>query len=484
MNIALLGPPGAGKGTQAVRLRARFGLLHLSTGDLLRENLAARNALGLLARKYMDRGELVPDEVVEAMIEERLLAIPANQGVLFDGFPRTPEQATFLDELMQRSGRRLDAAIYLELGEADVLRRLEGRLVCTACQATYHKQALPPAKTGVCDVCGLRIERRPDDNAETARIRLDVFHRHIGPVLDFYQPAGRVLLADGAGAPAAVEAALIALLTSLEQGGARAATPGEIRRLYPGPKRVTRPSVTGPAGTLNLVLLGGPGSGKGTQAENIGLDFKLAHIASGDLFRENLKHNTRLGQLARGYMNRGELVPDDITEAMVEERLARVDAGRGFLLDGFPRTLPQAEALTEMLGKLRRPPSAVLYIHVPDTALIDRLSGRWICRACQRPYHLLFKPPIRAGICDQCGGELYQRDDDKPDTMRARLKTFHKQTEPLIEYYKRAGLLVEVNGDGNVATVSRRTLGAVQAAVDRRQSAAPEEVHSSASSLV
>ncbi|MBC8001106.1 MAG: adenylate kinase [Opitutaceae bacterium] len=469
MNISLLGPPGAGKGTQASRLRARFGLLHLSTGNLLRENLADRNALGLLARKYMDRGELVPDEVVEAMIEERLLAIPPEQGVLFDGFPRTPEQAAFLDELMQRSGRRLNAAIYLELGEADVLQRLGGRLVCTACQATYHKQALPPTKAGVCDVCGLRIERRPDDNAETTRVRLGVFQRHIGPVLNFYQPGGRLLLADGSGAPVEVEAALVALLTSLQNGEARAATAEEIRRLQPDPKRVARPQVVASTGQLNLVLLGGPGSGKGTQAENLGREFRLSHVASGDLFRENLKQSTRLGQLARGYMNRGELVPDDITEAMVEERLARADIAGGFLLDGFPRTLPQAEALTEMLAKLQRPPSAVLYIHVSDAALVDRLSGRWICRACQRPYHMLFKPPICGGVCDHCGGELYQRDDDKSDTVRARLKTFHKQTEPLIEYYKRVGLLVEVNGEGTVASVSRRTLGAVQTVVDREQ---------------
>ena len=472
MNIALLGPPGAGKGTQASRLGARFGLFHLSTGNLLRENLADRNALGLLARKYMDRGELVPDEVVEAMIEERLLAIPAEQGVLFDGFPRTPEQATFLDELLQRSQRRLDAAIYLELGEADVLQRLGGRLVCTACQATYHKDVLPPKKAGVCDVCGLRIERRPDDNADTTRIRLGVFHRHIGRVLDFYQPDGRVLLADGSGPPAAVETALANLLTSLKKGAARGATVEEIRRLYPEPKRVARPTLPVAIGALNLVLLGGPGSGKGTQAENLGYDFKLSHVASGDLFRENLKQNTRLGQLARGYMNRGELVPDDITEAMVEERLARPDTAGGFLLDGFPRTLPQAEALTEMLVKLHRPASAVLYIHVSDAALVDRLSGRWICRACQRPYHLMFKPPTKAGVCDNCGGELYQRDDDKSETVRARLKTFHKQTEPLIEYYKHAGLLVEVNGEGTVASVNRRTLGAVQAVVDRKQIAA------------
>jgi adenylate kinase len=185
------------------------------------------------------------------------------------------------------------------------------------------------------------------------------------------------------------------------------------------------------------------------------------------LFRENLKNATKLGELAKGYMNRGELVPDDITEAMVEERLARAETEGGFILDGFPRTLPQAETLTEMLARLGRPLAGVLYIRVSDDSLVERLSGRWICRSCQTPYHLTFRPPARAGLCDKCGGELFQRDDDKPETVRARLKTFHKQTEPLIEYYRRAGLLTEVDGEGDVSRVSRSAQASVQALLEQ-----------------
>jgi len=159
-------------------------------------------------------------------------------------------------------------------------------------------------------------------------------------------------------------------------------------------------------------------------------------------------------------MDRGELVPDDITEAMVQDRLARSDTESGFILDGFPRTLPQALALEEILAGLRRLLSGVLYIKVSDEEIVRRLSGRLICRNCQAPYHREFNPPAKEGVCDACGGPLYQRDDDNPRTVRARLKTFHGQTEPLIDYYRRAGLLVEIDGEGQVSEVVARTRSA------------------------
>jgi adenylate kinase len=467
MNIALLGPSGAGKGTQAARLCSRFGLRHFSIGDLLRENLEARTALGLLARKYMDRCELVPDEVVEAMIEERLQTIPLAQGIVLDGFPRTVEQAGFLDDLFKQSGRQLNAVIYLKLGEKDVLSRLGGRLVCRRCHTTYQAQLRPPIQTGQCDVCGGELLPRPDDHADMALARLKVFRRRAGPVLEYYQPGGRLHLVDAGGSVDKVQAALLSLLEAAQRREAPAATLEEIAVLHPAPPPAAPAPVFRAIQAPNLVLLGAPGSGKGTQAENLEREFQLCHVASGDLFRENLKTGTRLGQLAKTYMDRGELVPDDVTEAMVEERLARVEENRGFLLDGFPRTLPQAVALTEMLAKLNRPLARVLYVRVPDAALVERLSGRWICRACQTPYHLLFKPPARAGVCDKCRNELYQRDDDKPETVRARLKTFHKQTEPLIAYYQTAGLLAEVDGEGDVTAVSGRLFAVVKEMVQR-----------------
>lgn len=213
---------------------------------------------------------------------------------------------------------------------------------------------------------------------------------------------------------------------------------------------------------MNIVLLGAPGSGKGTQADHLCEQFNVPHIATGDLFRENLKKETELGKLAKGYMDCGELVPDDVTVAMVRERFSRADAKRGFVLDGFPRTLAQAEALTQMLAKMGRQLDGVLYIKVSDEEIVKRLSGRIICKECQMPFHKIFNP-FQHCPYNKCHGEyLYQRDDDKPETVRARLETYHTQTAPLIDYYDQAGLLIEIEGEGEVVEVTQRTLAAAQ----------------------
>jgi adenylate kinase len=197
---------------------------------------------------------------------------------------------------------------------------------------------------------------------------------------------------------------------------------------------------------MYLILLGPPGSGKGTQAERLCKILNLPHVASGDLFRDHLKRESELGKLAQSYMDLGQLVPDDVTIAMVKERLSRSDCREGTILDGFPRTLAQAEALDSILQEIKEQLTGVLFIAVPDDVLIDRLSGRRICRNCQTPYHVHFSPPRQAQTCDHCGGELYQRDDDQPETIKARVDVYHKQTAPLIKYYKTAGLLHEVDG--------------------------------------
>jgi len=221
---------------------------------------------------------------------------------------------------------------------------------------------------------------------------------------------------------------------------------------------------------MYLVLLGPPGSGKGTQAERLKEQLGLPHVASGELFRENVGNETELGLLAKEYMDRGQLVPDDVTIAMVRERLQRPDCDDGVILDGFPRTLAQAQALDKMLAGTGRTLAGVLYINVPDKETVRRLSGRWICGQCQTPYHVVFSPPGDEGVCDECGGELYQRDDDRPETVRARLRVYHQQTAPLIDYYRRArpsagsgrSLLVEVDGAGDIETVGVALLDAIR----------------------
>ena len=213
---------------------------------------------------------------------------------------------------------------------------------------------------------------------------------------------------------------------------------------------------------MDLVLLGAPGSGKGTQADHLQREFGLTHIASGDLFRHHLQRKTELGEQAGEYMAKGALVPDAITIAMLRERVTQPDAADGVLLDGFPRTMEQAIALNQMMAGLGREIDAVVYIDVPDEELVERLSGRMICRECQVPFHRTANP-FRTCPHHKCNGEhLYQRADDTPETVRARLVTFHRQTAPVIDYYRLIHLLVTVPGTGPVDDVKRATVDAVR----------------------
>jgi adenylate kinase len=222
---------------------------------------------------------------------------------------------------------------------------------------------------------------------------------------------------------------------------------------------------------MDIVLLGAPGSGKGTQADFLRRELGLTHIASGDLFRDHLKRQTDLGVQANEYMARGALVPDPITIAMLRERVSQPDTSKGILLDGFPRTMGQALALDEMMAGLHREIDAVLYIEVPDDELIQRLSGRLICRECQVPFHRTANP-FRTCPYNRCHGEhLYQRSDDAPETVRARLVTFHQQTAPLIDHYRRINLLITVPGNRPVDEVKQATLASIRGLGNDRPSA-------------
>ncbi len=213
---------------------------------------------------------------------------------------------------------------------------------------------------------------------------------------------------------------------------------------------------------MNIVLLGGPGSGKGTQAERLHSALGLIHVASGDLFRDNMNRNTPLGEAAREYMNRGDLVPDEVTIEMLRDRLSEADVEVGLVLDGFPRTLPQARALERMLEETGQRLDGVLHVKVPDETIVERLSGRLVCRKCPATFHRLFNPFAECpqGLCH--GEHLYQREDDRPETVRSRLATYHTQTEPLIDYYEARGLLATVDGVGEVAQVTERCVAALE----------------------
>jgi adenylate kinase len=215
---------------------------------------------------------------------------------------------------------------------------------------------------------------------------------------------------------------------------------------------------------IYIVLLGPPGAGKGTQAQILAEKLKLVHVSSGDLFRENLKNKTELGRKAQSFVDRGELVPDDITIGMVRDRLMKADCENGAILDGFPRTPAQAQALTKLLADLGGKVVSVPFIYVPDEVLIDRLAGRWTCQAQGHIYHEKNNPPKVTGICDQDGSALYQREDDKRETVMRRIQVYQEQTAPLIEYYRQQGLLVQIDGTIGIENVTDRLAIAIQEA--------------------
>jgi len=197
---------------------------------------------------------------------------------------------------------------------------------------------------------------------------------------------------------------------------------------------------------LRLVIVGPPGAGKGTQSARISSKYGIPHVSTGDMFREILRREDQLASRVRRYVESGELVPDELVVEMVRDRICRPDCERGFILDGFPRTLSQAEALDKMLREANKDLDAVLYLRVSEEAVVRRLSRRRVCESCGAIYHLDHSPPKMPGVCDRCGGRIVQRDDDREEVVRERLRVYHRQTEPLVGYYRQRGILIEVDG--------------------------------------
>jgi adenylate kinase len=213
---------------------------------------------------------------------------------------------------------------------------------------------------------------------------------------------------------------------------------------------------------MRVVLVGPPGAGKGTQARVLQTTFKIPQISTGDLLREAVRAGTPLGKQAQAYMDKGELVPDAVVTGLVVERTQQVDCAKGFLLDGFPRTIAQADAIASELARRDQKLDAVLSIVVPRQELVERLSGRWVCRSCQAMYHERFTPPKKSGVCDACGGQLYQRSDDSVETVNARLEVYERSTAPLLAYYRERSLLHEIDGTGSPEVVSQRIISTLR----------------------
>jgi len=216
---------------------------------------------------------------------------------------------------------------------------------------------------------------------------------------------------------------------------------------------------------MYIIMLGAPGAGKGTQADILSPEMNLPHIASGDLFRQALEERTEVGLLAKSYMDKGELVPDEVTIKMILERINQLDCASGCLFDGFPRTLHQAKVLDEALKEQGKTIDKAIYIEVPNEELVKRLSGRRLCRVCQTPYHIISSPPKTPGKCDKCGGELYQRSDDKEETVKDRLHIFFAQTVPILDFYKKQSKLIRVNGNLGIQGVAREIISALKAGI-------------------
>ncbi len=215
---------------------------------------------------------------------------------------------------------------------------------------------------------------------------------------------------------------------------------------------------------MRVVLVGAPGAGKGTQAKYIAEHYQIPSISTGDIFRANIAEQSDLGKKAKAYMDAGDLVPDEVTIGIIRDRLAQDDTKPGFLLDGFPRTVRQAEALTQILEDLDTPLDVVLELQVDDDEVVRRLSGRRTCRTCGHVWHIEFDPPSNEGVCDECQGELFQRDDDLPDTIRRRLQVYTDQTSPLVGFYDDLGLLRSISAQGSVDQITTRAIDALELA--------------------
>ena len=213
---------------------------------------------------------------------------------------------------------------------------------------------------------------------------------------------------------------------------------------------------------MKIIMLGAPGAGKGTQAKQIAAKFSIPHISTGDIFRANIKANTELGKKAKEYMDQGMLVPDSLTLELIMDRFTNADCANGYVLDGFPRTIPQAEALTKALADKGEKIDFAINVEVPDESIVNRMSGRRACLTCGATYHIKYNAPTKENVCDTCGAELVLREDDKPETVLKRLSVYHEQTQPLIDYYKNEGVLREVDGTQDMNKVFDDILAILQ----------------------
>eukprot|EP01028_Stygiella_incarcerata_P001329 TRINITY_DN1221_c0_g1_i2.p1 TRINITY_DN1221_c0_g1~~TRINITY_DN1221_c0_g1_i2.p1 ORF type:complete len:469 (-),score=131.11 TRINITY_DN1221_c0_g1_i2:169-1575(-) len=407
--IIIAGAPASGKGTQCERIVESFGVAHISTGDLLRAAVAAKSELGMKAQKYMDAGDLVPDEVVIGLVKERLKEPDCmEKGWLLDGFPRTRPQALAL----QSSGVLADKFIYLDVPDDTVVERISNRRQDPVTGKIYHLVYAPPES----DEIASRLTQRSDDSEETVRRRLQNFHRNIGPVMEAYRHVCQTF--DGTRKPDEIFKDIKDFIT------------------FSGSSVISQ--------GLKVIISGAPASGKGTQCEHIVENFGVVHISTGDLLRSEISKGSEIGIEAKKWIDQGQLVPDDVIINMVRDRLSQTDCkNKGWLLDGFPRTKSQALALSAM-GVL---PDKFVQLDVPDHVIVERVTGRRLDPTTGKIYHIKFSPPP-ADVADRC----IQREDDNEETCRKRLDVYHKNADEVIDSYR--SLVHRIDGNRSAVDVA------------------------------
>ncbi|KAA8493978.1 Adenylate kinase 8 [Porphyridium purpureum] len=415
--IMITGAPASGKGTQCVLIAAKYGVVHISTGDMLRAEVKAGSELGKAAKGFMDSGQLVPDDLIIGMLQSRLQQEDVlKQGWLLDGFPRTDAQAEALDQ----AGVQPDVVLQLDVDDKVLLERVVGRRTDPVTGAIYHlKFDPPPNDPQILD----RLVHRSDDTEEKALVRLEQYYSHAATLLSRYSNVVQKVngMQDKNAVFKEIEFAVDATFAPKSK---------------PGDGKSTSRANSKPS--LQMVIMGAPGSGKGTQCALLAEKYSFVHLSTGDMLRAAVKAQSELGKQAKEFMDRGALVPDSLVISLIKERMAQPDVQeQGWLLDGFPRTSAQADAL-EAAG-IR--PKVVATLSVPDDKIVARIVGRRTDPETGRIYHMVFDPPTDPEVAQR----LVQRSDDVEEKVRARLDAYKEYNAVLESKYK--SVLCSVNGD-------------------------------------
>jgi adenylate kinase len=389
LNIALFGPPGAGKGTQSKRLLEKYNLTYISTGDILREEIANNSALGKEAKGIIEKGGLVPDDIIVQIIEKKVTMNLNTAGILFDGFPRTVVQAYILEGLLSKMNTSLTCMLSLEVPQDELVSRMLERA---------------------------KVSGRADDTMDVIKVRFQEYENKTKPVIEFYKEKNKYFPIDGVGS---VDKIFDSLVETIES--------------------------TMKQDFFNVVLLGKPGSGKGTQGELLARKNNLVYISTGKLLRKEIAANTEIGQIAKPYMDRGEIVPDEIAIRLIEKKIHLHPSAAGFVFKGFPRTVVQAYILDGLLRRINSRVTCMLNLKLSTLDAIKRLNDRGKTDR-KRPY------------------------DISTDMILNRLDEYEKKTKPVIEYYKKQTIFFEVDGSGSEETVNERLEEAMLKAVKQLRS--------------